>query len=558
MTLALRHRRVGWLLLAFAVLLAAGLVRALQLTTIDSSHLASVAATEHTSTFTVPAARGEILDRNGDILAVDEAADDVSATPQLIHDPVAAAARLSPLLHSPRGAIVYQLEHATSPQYVLLARQVPQARAQRVLKLGIPGIALTADPRRVYPGDGLAAQVLGGVGTSGDGLGGIEYEYNTRLQGVPGVHHVVFDAKGQPISCQCTTPTPGATVRLTIDDALQQEVEHVLDQTAGRFRPKDATAIVIDPTDNRVLAMANWPRANANDPASVGTAKNYAISLNYEPGSTFKVVAIGGALAEGLVSPSTRFTVPYSIRVADRTIHDDEYHATEPLTTGQILAYSSNVGAIKIGERLLASSPAGTNAMYAWMVRYGFGVPTGIDLPGEEQGILLPPAQWSGSSIGNLPIGQGVSVTPMQMATAYAAIANGGLLRTPRIVASVGGVPVPEPQAKRIFSQAVSAHLRQMLEKVLLPGGTASEIVIPGYELAGKTGTANKVVNGTYSNKKYVASFVGFAPAGHPKIEAIVVVDAPSTGYYYGTEVAAPAWKQIMNFALPYFGISRH
>jgi cell division protein FtsI (penicillin-binding protein 3) len=312
----------------------------------------------------------------------------------------------------------------------------------------------------------------------------------------------------------------------------------------------------MNPRDNTILAMANWPRTNANDSASA-LAKNYAVSLNYEPGSTFKVVAIGGALADGLVSPTTPFTVPYSIHVADRVIHDDDFHPTKTLTTGQILAYSSNVGAIKIGS-LLYRERSTTNEMYDWMVRYGFGKPTGIDLPGEEQGILLPPASWSGSSIGNMPIGQGVSVTPIQMATAYAAIANGGLLRKPRIVASVGGVPVREPRATRIFSQAVSAHLRQMLEKVLLPGGTASEIVIPGYELAGKTGTANKVVNGVYSQKQYVASFVGFAPAGDPKIEAIVVVDAPSTGFHYGTEVAAPAWKRMMNFALNYLRISGH
>jgi cell division protein FtsI/penicillin-binding protein 2 len=311
----------------------------------------------------------------------------------------------------------------------------------------------------------------------------------------------------------------------------------------------------MNPDTNTVLAMANWPRVDANDPTAVGLARNYATELDYEPGSTFKVVAIGGALADGLISPTTRFTVPDSIQVADRTIHDADFHPTETLTTTKILAYSSNVGAIKIGELLMHERPH-TNEMYDWMTRYGFGAPTGLDLPGEEQGILLPPNQWSGSSIGNLPIGQGISVTPIQMATAYAAVANGGLLRTPRIVASVGGVPVREPHARRIFSPAVSAHLRQMLERVLLPGGTASEIVIPGYELAGKTGTANKVVDGIYSQKQYVASFVGFAPASDPRIEAIVVVDRPSTGYVYGTEVAAPAWKQIMNFALPYLRIA--
>ncbi len=346
----------------------------------------------------------------------------------------------------------------------------------------------------------------------------------------------------------------GKTVVLTLDAALQQEVEHVLDQTAGRFHPLDATAIVLNPQDNTVLAMANWPRVNANDPASVGLATDYATQLDYEPGSTFKVVAIGGALSDGLISPGTKFVIPYAYHVADRVIHDSDYHPTEIRTTAQILAQSLNVGAVQIGQKLVQENPA-TNRFYDWTVRFGFGSRTGIDLPGEEQGLVPAPNQWSGSSIGNLPIGQGESVTPIQMATAYAAIADGGLIRPPRIVQSVGGVPVPEPHARRIFSQAVSAHLRQMLESVLLPGGTASEIVIPGYELAGKTGTANKVVNGTYSQKDYVASFVGFAPAGDPKIEAIVVVQRPSTGFVYGTEVAAPAWASIMNFALPYLKI---
>jgi len=558
-TLAFRHRRVGWLLLVFAVLLAAGLVRALQLATIDAGRLSTAAALEHTATIDVPASRGEILDRNGVILAVDEAAYDVSATPGLVRDPAALAAKLAPLIHVDAATIEAKIAHPSSPAWTLLARQVSAVAANAIRAMKIAGVALAYDPRRYYPGNGLAAQVLGGVGTAGNGLAGIEYEYNAALRGTAGVQHVVYDANGTPISCTapCATPVAGKSVQLTIDSALQQDVQLVLDKTAARFRPEAATAIVMNPQDNTILAMANWPPVNANDPSAVGLAKNYAVALNYEPGSTFKVVAIGGALADGLISPSTRFTIPDSFHVADRTIHDAEYHPTERLTTSAILAQSSNVGAVKIGELLQRERP-NTNEMYDWMVRYGFGATTGIDLPGEEQGILLPPQQWSGASIGNLPIGQGVSVTPIQMATAYAAIANGGLLRTPRIVASVGGVPVPEPHARRIFSQAVSAHLRKMLEGVLLPGGTASEIQIPGYELAGKTGTANMVEHGVYSQKDYVASFVGLAPAGRPKIEAIVVVERPSTGYYYGTEVAAPAWKQIMNFAFTYLKISSH
>jgi cell division protein FtsI/penicillin-binding protein 2 len=405
------------------------------------------------------------------------------------------------------------------------------------------------DSRRVYPSKYLAAQVLGGVSTFGAGLGGLELKFNRQLAGTPGAQHAVFDAHGQPIAVSGPGPVAGKTVQLTLDAPVQQYTDSVVAATGHKYAALRATAIVLDLRTNAVLAMSSWPRVNANDASKVGLAENYAAGLDYEPGSTFKVVAIGGALSDGLISPTTKFTIPYALPVADRVIHDSEFHATETLTTSQILAQSSNVGAVQIGELLH------DQGMYDWIRRFGFGSPTGIDLPHEETGIVPPVAVWSGSSIGNIPIGQGVLVTPLQIATAYAAIANGGLLRTPHLVASVGGVAVRQPRGRRILTPAVAAELRHMLKGVFLPGGTASEISIPGYELAGKTGTASKVVNGTYSTKYYVASFVGFAPEQHPQIEAIVVVDEPR-GAIYGTEVAAPAWKQIMNFALPYLKIA--
>jgi cell division protein FtsI/penicillin-binding protein 2 len=552
--LALSQRRIGWLLGIFAVLLVIAAARAFQLATLNAGKLSGAANAEHITTVYVPAARGSIIDRNGTVLAVSEAADDISATPKLVRDPAGVALKLAPLLHRSVAAIENDVAHPTSPDYTLLARQVPAVSAKAVLALGIPGIALTPDPRRVYPNDYLAAQVLGGVGTEGTGLGGLELEFNSQLAGTPGVQHPVFDAHGQPISVPGTTAVAGQTVRLTLDAALQQYTDRVVSATGEKYGALDATAIVLDPRTNAILAMSSWPRVNANDPAKVGLAENYAIGLNYEPGSTFKVVAIGGALSEGLVSPTTMFTIPSAYQVADRVVHDDAYHPTERLTTSQILAQSSNIGAVKIGQLLLNEQP-NTNQMYNWMLRYGFGAPTAVDLPGEAPGIVPPPSQWSGSSIGNLPFGQGESVTPVQVAAAYAAIANGGLLRPPHIVESVGGMRTPLPNAHRILSEQVAGELRQMLKGVLLPGGTAQEIQIPGYSLAGKTGTANKVVNGTYSLKDFVASFVGFIPAQNPQIEALVVVDQPSTGYIYGTEVAAPAWKQIMDFALPYLKI---
>jgi cell division protein FtsI/penicillin-binding protein 2 len=308
----------------------------------------------------------------------------------------------------------------------------------------------------------------------------------------------------------------------------------------------------MDPNDGSILGLANWPPANANNPgASPSNAlEDRAVEFNYEPGSTFKVVTVAGALSQGLVTPDTPFDLPPQIQVADRTIHDAEARGYETLSVSQILAQSSNVGAITIGLKL------GPDAFNSWVRKFGFGAPTGVDLPGEEQGIVLKPSQYSGSSMGNLPIGQGESVTPIQIATAYAAIANGGILRTPHIVATIGGRPVAEPAGHRILTPLVSAEIRQMLRGVLAPGGTASEVKVPGYSLAGKTGTANKVdpATGQYSNSEYIASFVGFAPADHPKLETVVIVDQPQADIYGGT-VAAPAFGQIMSFALPYLKV---
>jgi cell division protein FtsI/penicillin-binding protein 2 len=309
----------------------------------------------------------------------------------------------------------------------------------------------------------------------------------------------------------------------------------------------------MDPRTNAILAMANWPRVNANDVGGAPTDArvNHAVGMNYEPGSTFKIVAVAGALQDGLVTPEKTFYLPPSLQFYDRTIHDAEARGPVTLTTAAILAQSSNVGAIEIGQLL------GRQRFDAWVRAFGFGSPTGADLPGEEQGIVPRLSQYSGASMGNLPIGQGESVTALQLASAYSVIANGGTLRPPHIVAAVGGHPTRLPTGRRVLEPGVAAAVRQMLKGVLRPGGTASEVSISGYELAGKTGTANKVdpVNGGYSNTRFVASFIGFAPARDPQVLVAVVVDEPAGGSYSGGQVAAPAFGKIMSFALPYLKI---
>ncbi len=383
----------------------------------------------------VPAQRGAITDRNGVDLAVSEPAQDISATPYLVTDPLGAARRLAPLLGQSQAVVLSKLSERTG--FVYLARALPARQARAVLALKIPGVAGAPVMRRVYPRGTLAAQVLGVVGTEGNGLAGLEYSRNSLLHGRAGQRHVVSDAIGQPVSItEVHREVPGASLSLTLDANIQQRTEEVLGAVGRVFSPKDATAIVMDPRSGAILAMANWPageRQRSGARPLRARWQNRAVGFDYEPGSTFKAITVSGALQQGLITPSTTFNIPDQIQVADRTIHDDTEHAEETLTTAQILAQSSNVGAIKIG---MLEGAAGFNG---WVRRFGFGARTGIELPGDEMGEVLPLDRYSGSSMGNLPIGQGELVTPIQMASAYSAIANGGILRPPHIVRSVGG-----------------------------------------------------------------------------------------------------------------------
>ncbi|HEY1689068.1 MAG TPA: penicillin-binding protein 2 [Solirubrobacteraceae bacterium] len=556
------QRRAGLIFAALFVLLALAAIRTLYLGTVHSGTLRQDASEEHETLEAVPAPRGTITDRDGVVLAVSEPADDISATPYLVKKPLQAAKQLAPLLDQSESEVLHELGESST--FVYLARSLPAARAKQIQALGIEGIEETPTMRRVYPRGTLAAQVLGVPGTEGQGLFGLEYSSNATLEGEEGQRHVVSDEIGQPISItDVHREVPGKAVSLTLDANIQHRAEAVLGAIGSVFHPKDATAIVANPNTGEVLAMANWPQLNANYAAEAspaqfgkleeeGLLENRAVGFNYEPGSTFKAVTFSGALEEGLITPETTINVPDEIQVANRVIHDDEPHPEETLTASEILARSSNVGTIKIGAML------GPYKFNDWVRRYGFGSHTGIDLPGEEIGEVLTPSEYSGSSMGNLPIGQGEAVTPIQIVTAYSAIANGGILRPTHVIRSIGGKALPLPAGRRVVSAKTAAEVRKMMEGVLAPGGTASEVSVPGYQLAGKTGTANKIdpETGEYSETAYVASFVGFAPASHPKLLCAVVVDEPETGSIYGGTVAAPAFGQIMAFALPYLGIA--
>ena len=339
----------------------------------------------------------------------------------------------------------------------------------------------------------------------------------------------------------------GRDVYLTLDHTIQANAQAVLRDTVLRWHAKSATAIVLDPTTGAVRAMAIAPGFDANVYPQVWRVlqRNRAVTDTYEPGSTFKLVTVAGALSEGLVNPNTRFTLPYEIQVADRRIHDAEPRGTETMSVSEILSRSSNVGAITLAERLTR------HRLVHWISRFGFGQPTGIDFPGESQGIVLPEDKWSGSSIGNIPIGQGIAVTPIQMASAYAAIANRGVWVRPHLVDHVGDGDTAQAARRRIVSGWVAREIMAMLKNVVAEG-TGTLAVVPGYQVAGKTGTAAKPdAHGGYSDSRYVASFVGAVPASRPRLVILVSVDEPR-GAIWGGVVAAPAFAQIAKFDMQY------
>jgi cell division protein FtsI (penicillin-binding protein 3) len=337
-------------------------------------------------------------------------------------------------------------------------------------------------------------------------------------------------------------------VTVTLDHQLQADAEQVLAETVQRWGAKGATAIVADVRTGAVLAMANAPAFDANRfPATTAERRrNRAVTDVYEPGSTFKLVTIAAALEDGIVSPSSAFVLAPQIQVADRWIHEAHARGTERMTVRQIVSESSNVGTVTIAQQL------GPEALARWISRFGFGRRTGIDFPGESPGMALPLDRWSGSTIGTVPIGQGIAVTPMQMVAAYAAIGNGGVMRTPHLVAKIGGKRVAKGKRRRIVSKATANRLMAMLRSVVVEG-TGTEAAIPGYTVAGKTGTAAKAENGRYV-AKYVASFVGLVPAGKPRLAVLVAVDEPH-GAIWGGVVAAPAFARIAQFALQYLEV---
>ena len=547
------ERRVGLLFAVFFLAFCGVVLRAAWLQTVKGGEFSADARSQQIATVDVPGTRGSILDRRGKELAVSEDAATIFATPYQVENPEKTAKKLADAMHENPEKILEVLGSDAGFEYI--ARKVDLVTADKIEKLELPGIGIIPDSRRVYPQGEIGARLIGAVGTDGAGLFGIEASQDATLHGSDGQLAVTRDALGDEISRDTITQaTTGGNVQLTIDGKIQAETESVMSELGDTYQPAGATAIVMNPQSGDVLAMSSWPPVDPTDlsGADPGLLSNMATSFTYEPGSTFKAFTVAGAEQDGLVKPDTVFDLPPTITVADRTIEESHARGPEAMSVADILKVSSNVGAVTIGLKL-NKGEFGSRFDH-WVRQFGFSQPTGIDYPGEEQGIVPTPKNYSGSTMGNLPIGQGLSVTPMQMIAGYAAIANGGTLRTPRLIESVDGSETAPDAGHQIISPKTARDLRTMLEGVVEPGGTAS-VEVPGYVLAGKTGTAQKVVDGAYSESQYVASFVGFAPAKHPELLVAVVVDDPK-GDYYGGTVAAPAFGKIASFALPYLGIA--
>jgi len=503
--------------------------------------------------------RGELLDRQERQLARSVQTVSLYIDPEGLDvttlDQNAAQLAKSLGLKQPDLSKEFREAHEKNKRFVWIARRLDADVANKVVALNLPGVQTQLEPKRYYPNGSLAAHVLGYVGLDGKGLGGVEQFYNAKISGEPGQLFLEKDANGKPYESYEIASKPGQTVILTIDQSIQYQAEQALQAAVERSRAKSGTVIVLDPRSGEILALANAPTFDPNKVADAKpeTRSNWALQNIYEPGSTFKVVAFSAALEKKLVRVDERIDCQMgAITVAGRLVHDHKKFGL--LTIPEALAKSSNVAAIKLGLRV------GDPTMYDYIRRFGFGSKTGVELPGETNGILRKVERWQPSSIGSIAIGQEVGVTPVQMVAAFAALANDGLRIAPHLIREVrdaGGNVVyrAQPEQRRVISAETAIALRGMLEGVTL-NGTAKKAQLDGYSAAGKTGTAQKIDprTKTSSSTKFVGSFVGFAPVSNPQVVIIVVIDEPA-GAYHGGDVAAPVFREVAEQVLPTLGV---
>ncbi|MYV37605.1 cell division protein, partial [Streptomyces sp. SID1328] len=572
-----RLRLVG---LALALVLTAFTVRLLQVQAVDASTYSAKAEQNRYVAHILTAERGGITDRNGVALAVSEDAYDITADPKMFSSeqlkisdgPEQAAALLAPILGQDQEALVKKLRPANKQsRYARLAsRQTPQVWKQikdlkaAFVKKGTPNVlaGVFADPssQRVYPNKELAAGILGWVNSEGRGGGGIEQQLDKQLSGKDGkIRYAQSGGREVPTAGSTETPAvPGSDVELTIDRDIQWAAQNAISEQVKKSRADRGYVVVQDTATGQILAMANSPGFDPNDLSKADSAAmgNAALQDAYEPGSTAKVMSMAAVLEENAATPLTHVVVPNRLHRGDRLFQDDVDHATWYLTLNGVLAKSSNIGTILAAGQLGKTQRAANDTLYSYLRQFGIGRYTGLRFPGETPGILAPAAKWSTSQQYTIPFGQGFSINAMQAASVYSTIANGGVRVAPTLVRGTKGAdgrfaPAPKPKKTRVVSEKTAKTVAQMLESVVDDEqGTGVKARIPGYRVAGKTGTANRVDPATGRYHGYTSSFAGFAPADKPRLTVYCAIQNATSGSYFGGQICGPVYKQVMEFAL--------
>ncbi len=551
-------RRLVALLCAMIVAFGVIFARLTILQVSQAADLQDLALDQRLRSVSLPAQRGQILDRSGDALALTVPARDVYADTRFVAEPWITATKLASVLDVDAGELVKVLSRDDG--FVYLRRQVGVGVAEDVAALGLAGIGVLPSSRRIYPAGPLASQLLGFVGVDGQGLAGLEVQYEDLLAGTPGERTQELDPTGKPISGGVDAeraPVPGSSIQTTIVRELQYQAEQALAQSVEAQRARGGTVIVMDPDDGALLAVASTPSfdPNAFDASRVGTYRARSITDAFEPGSTNKVITAAAALEVGAITPEERLSVPWEMRVDEFfEIHDSHRHPRMRMTLGDIIAESSNIGAAKVAELL------GATRLASFVTRFGLGRSTGLGFPGESSGIMLPLYRWSAASLATIAYGQGISATPMQMAAVFATLANGGRSVRPRLVSATidpegNRHRLPVERGPRVVSEETAQMVTRMLAYAV-DLGTGRNARVPGYQVAGKTGTSRIPLKDRagYESGQYIASFIGYLPAGEPEVVIAAILDRPASGY--GGVAAAPLFRRVAEAAITRLSIA--
>jgi cell division protein FtsI (penicillin-binding protein 3) len=549
-----RNPRLRWLFVSLlaAIWILAVLARLSYLQLFSYGEYLAKAQHQQQRVFEISPKRGTIYDRKGRELAVSLPMDSVFADPAEVTDPDMVGKLLARVLDTPAEELETKIREARVP--VRLAKKLNPDVVDRIQGMNLRGVFFLKESRRVYPQRQLAAHVLGFTDVDEKGMGGVEYSLDKAIRGRPGKMMVMADGKRRWYDRREAAPGAGASIVLTIDETVQYIAEKELQKAIEETHAKAGTVVVQNPSNGELLAVANYPTFDPNEPGSFSdeSRMDRAVSAAYEPGSTFKVITLAGAIENGVTNPAALIDCQMGrIVVAGRLIHD--WHPFGVLTVDKILMHSSDVGAIKVALQL------GSPRFYETIRKFGIGQPTGIELPGENRGLLRPVERWTPSSIGSVAMGQEVSVTPIQIISAISAIANGGTLYKPRIVRDIRGdapgVQRPDANPQEAVDEKTAADMRGMMEDVVLEG-TGKPAQLNGYTAAGKSGTAQKIdpATGRYSATQYNSSFAGFAPVNEPAVSILVVLDSP-VGAHHGGEVGGPVFKRVAEQVLTYLAV---